>query len=97
MDGASYADFELDSPHPKFPQPVPVQLLTPMAADRSGARMDGQYGPRAYFGMSLGHIGTKSAWLSPTVSRMSSTMRYRYGVTKRENILGDMNGPLLKQ
>ena len=78
-DNASYADFELDTPHPQFPQPVPVQLLTPMAADRSGARTDGQCGPRAYFGMSLGHIGTKSDWLSPTRLRIWPFVRPDYG------------------
>ena len=78
-DNASYADFELDFPHPKYPQPVPVQLLTPMAADRSGARMDGRCGPRAYFGMSLGHIGTKSAWLSPTRLRIWPFVKPDYG------------------
>ena len=78
-DNASYADFELDSPHPKFPQPIPIQLLTPMAADKTGARMDGQYGPRAYFGMSLGHIGTKCEWLSPTRLRLWPYIRPDYG------------------
>ena len=76
---ASYADFELDLPHPRYPQPVPVQLLTPMAADRSGPRMDGRCGPRAYFGMSLGHIGTKSAWLSPTRLRIWPFVKPVYG------------------
>ena len=69
-DNASYADFELEKPHPKYPNQVPVQLLTPMAADKSGARMDGKRGPRGYFGMSLGHIGAKSEWLSPTRLRV---------------------------
>ena len=78
-DNASYADFELDLPHPRYPQPVPVQLLTPMAANRSGARMDGKCGPRAYFGMSLGHIGTKSAWLSPTRLRIWPFVKPDYG------------------
>lgn len=78
-DNASYADFELDAPHPRYPQPVPVQLLTPMAADRSGARMDGWCGPRAYFGASLGHIGTKSAWLSPTLLRVWPFVRPEVG------------------
>ena len=78
-DNASYADFELDLPHPRYPQPVPIQLLTPMAADHSGARMDGKSGPRAYFGMSLGHIGTKSAWLSPTRLRIWPFVKPNYG------------------
>ena len=78
-DNASYADFELDLPHPKYPRPVPVQLLTPMAADRSGARMDGRRGPWAYFGMSLGHIGAKSAWLSPTRLRIWPFVKPDYG------------------
>ena len=78
-DNASYADFELDKPHPKYPDHVPVQLLTPMAADKSGARMDGRYGPRAYFGMSLGHAGTKSEWLSPTRLRVWPFVKPDYG------------------
>ena len=40
-DNASYIDFDLEKPHPKYPNPVPVQLLTPMAADKSGARQHG--------------------------------------------------------
>ena len=83
-DNASYADFELDLPHPRYPQPVPVQLLTPMAADHSGARMDGRCGPRAYFGMSLGHIGTKSAWLSPTRLRIWPFVKPNYGHCSEE-------------
>ncbi|MBR0056015.1 MAG: hypothetical protein IJP66_01685, partial [Kiritimatiellae bacterium] len=78
-DNASYADFELDAPHPKYPAHVPVQLLTPMAANRSGARMDGRCGPRAYFGMSLGHIGAKGEWLSPTRLRLWPYVRPNYG------------------
>jgi hypothetical protein len=84
LDNASYADFELDLPHPKYPQPVPVQLLTPMAADRSGARMDGRCGPRAYFGMSLGHIGTKSTWISPTRLRIWPFVKPDYGHFSQE-------------
>ena len=33
-DNTSYADFDLDKPHPKYPNPVAIQLLTPMAKDK---------------------------------------------------------------
>ena len=78
-DNASYADFELDAPHPNYPAHVPVQLLTPMASDRSGARMDGRSGNPVYFGASLGHIGAKSEWLSPTRLRVWPFVRPDYG------------------
>ena len=78
-DNASYADFELDAPHPRYPAHVPIQLLTPMASDRSGARMDGRSANPVYFGASLGHIGAKSEWLSPTRLRVWPFVRPDYG------------------
>ena len=85
-DNASYADFELEKPHPKYPNPVPVQLLTPMAADKSGARMDGTCGPRGYFGMSLGHTGARSAWLSSTRLRVWPYVRPDGGHVTQESL-----------
>ena len=61
-DGDSYADFELDRPHPKYPAHVPVNLLTRMSEDRNGPVMDGKCRHPGYFGSSLGHIGAKSEW-----------------------------------
>ena len=65
-DNASYLDFDLDRPHPKYPNPVAVQLLTPMAKDRSGPRRDDRAGYHGsyYFGTSAGTMGAKMAWLS---------------------------------
>ena len=85
-DNASYIDFDLEKPHPKYPNPVPVQLLTPMAADKSGARMTGNRGVRAYFGMSLGHIGAKSEWISPTRLRMWPYVRPAKGYVTDESL-----------
>ena len=85
-DNASYVDFDLEKPHPKYPNPVPVQLLTPMAADKSGARMTGTPGVRAYFGMSLGHIGAKSEWISPTRLRLWPYVRPAKGYVTDESL-----------
>lgn len=82
-DNASYADFELEKPHPKFPNPVPVQLISPMAADKSGARMTVGRGPRAYFGLQLGHMGARSEWLSPTCLRVWPYVRPPSGFIAR--------------
>lgn len=84
-DNASYADFELDAPHPKHPAPVPVQLLTPMAADRRGARHEPRRGPRCYFGMCLGHQGAKMEWLSPTRLRLWPYVKPVTGFLAKEN------------
>ena len=78
-DGKSYADFELDRPHPKYPEHVPVNLLTQMSEDRNGAVMDGKCRHPGYFGSSLGHIGTKSEWLSPSRLRIWPFVKPDYG------------------
>lgn len=81
-DNSSYADFELEKPHPKYPAPVPIQLLTPFTPDKSGSKMDVDYWmvtPRYYLGTSLGHIGSKSEWLSPTRLRIWLSVRPDYG------------------
>ncbi len=83
-DGASYADFELDAPHPKYPARIPVNLLTQMAADRSGPVMDGKRRHPGYFGSSLGHIGAKSEWLSPTRLRIWPFVKPDYGYFAKE-------------
>ena len=83
-DGSSYADFELDRPHPKYPQHVPVQLLTAMSADRTGPVMDGVCRHPGYFGVSLGHIGTKSEWLSPSRLRVWPFVKPDYGYFAKE-------------
>lgn len=62
--------FELDRAHPKYPAPVPVNLMTQMFEDRTDPVMDGKCRHPGYFGSSLGHIGTKSEWLSPTRLRV---------------------------
>ena len=80
-DDTSYLDFDLDRPHPKYPNPVAIQLLTPMAKDRSGPRMDARKGYRGsvYFGTSAGTMGAKMAWLSPTRLRVWPYVRPDYG------------------
>ena len=83
-DGESYADFELDAPHPKYPAHVPVNLLTQMAADRSGPVMDGKCRHPGYFGSSLGHIGAKSEWISPTRLRIWPFVKPDYGYFAKE-------------
>ena len=74
-DDASFIDLELEAPHPKYPAPVPVQLLTPFTDDKSGSRMDVANGPRYYLGTALGCIGSKSEWLSPTRLRLWPNVR----------------------
>ena len=74
-DDSSWADFELEAPHPKYPQQVPVQLMTPYPSDKSGSRMDVENGPRYLLGTSLGCIGSKSEWLSPTRLRVWPAVR----------------------
>ena len=78
-DDSSWADFELESQHPKYPQHVCVQLLTPFPDDKSGSKMDATNGPRYYLGTSLGCIGSKSEWLSPTRLRVWLAVRPDYG------------------
>ena len=83
-DGESYADFELDRVHPKYPAPVPVNLMTQMSEDRTGPVMDGKCRHPGYFGSSLGHIGTKSEWLSPTRLRVWPFVKPDYGYFAKE-------------
>ena len=78
-DDTSYADFDLDRPHPKYPAPVAIQLLTPMAKDRKGPRMEGKHVGSAYFGTSAGTMGAKMQWLSPTRIRIWPFVRPTYG------------------
>ena len=80
-DNTSTIDFDLDRPHPKYPDPVAIQLLTPMAKDRSGPRRDdgrNNHGS-AYFGTSAGTMGAKMAWLSPSRIRVWPYVRPAYG------------------
>ena len=70
VDNASYVDFELDKPHPKYGKQVPIQLINPMAASKAGPRLEPRRGPRAFCGQILGHMGAKSEWLSPTRLRV---------------------------
>ena len=83
-DNASWIDLELEAPHPKYPQHVPVQLLTPFTDDKSGWRMDVANGPRCYLGTSLGCIGAKSEWLSPARLRVWPCVRPDYGYVPPE-------------
>ena len=87
-DNESYLDFELEAPHPKYPDAVPVQLITAMEEDRSGPRLDRSYA--IWGGTTAGSMGMKSAWLSPTKIRVWPGVRptcgcvplsteYRYG------------------
>ena len=82
-ENSSYADFELEHPHPKYPDHVPVQLLTPFTSDKSGSKMDAGNGPRHYLGTSLGNIGSKSEWISPTRIRIWPGVRPDYGYSPR--------------
>ena len=83
-DNSSYADFDLEKPHPKYPEHVPVQLLTPFTSDKSGSKMDAKSGPRYYLGTSLGNIGAKSEWLSPTRLRIWPGVKPDYGYAPKE-------------
>lgn len=83
-DGESYADFELDAPHPKYPAHVPVNLITQMSPDRTGPVMDGKCRHPGYFGSSFGHIGAKSEWLSPTRLRIWPFVKPDYGYFAKE-------------
>ena len=81
-DDSSYLDFELEKPHPKYPAPVAIQLLTPMARDAKGVkgpRMSGNHVGSAYFSTSAGSMGSKMAWLSPTRVRVWPYVRPDYG------------------
>ena len=69
-DNASYVDFELEKPHPKYGKQVPIQLINPMAASKVGPRLEPRRGARAFCGQILGHVGAKSEWLSPTRLRV---------------------------
>lgn len=69
-DNESYFDLELEKPHPRYPEDVPVQMMTQMADAHFGARPDTTRGSRYYFGGNPGHWGSKSRWLSPTRLRV---------------------------
>ena len=77
-DDSSYGDFELERPHPKYPQPVPVQILTPMEKDGNRPRMSGNM-MTMFFGTCAGTMGTKSEWLSPTRLRIYPFVRPSVG------------------
>ena len=78
-DNASYVDFDLDHPHPKFPEPVPVQLLNPMRADRTGPILRRGRPGRAFCGTIIGHTGAKSEWISSTRLRVWAFVRPERG------------------
>ena len=78
-DNASYVDFDLDRPHPKYPAPVAVQLLNPMRADRKGPILKRGRPGRAFCGTLIGHMGAKSQWLSPTRLRVWAFVRPERG------------------
>lgn len=78
-DNASYVDFELDKPHPKYRQHVPIQTANPMSPTRDGPLLTANPGPRGFFGQVLGHVGAKSEWLSPTRLRVWPFVRPDYG------------------
>ena len=67
----SYVDFELMGleRHPLYPSPVPIQLVMPMNADGTNARMDGS-GARCYIGTRPGLFGSRNEWLAPNRLRV---------------------------
>jgi len=78
-DNESYVDFELDKPHPKYPNQVPIQTANPMRADRTGPKLEPGRPARGFFGQVLGHVGAKSQWLSPTRLRVWPYVRPEKG------------------
>ncbi len=70
-DNESYVDFELMGPdrHPFYPNPVPLQLVMPMNADGSNARMDGS-GARCYIATAPGLFGSRNEWIAPNKLRV---------------------------
>lgn len=68
-DNESYLDFEFTdyARHPFFPDLVPVQTIMPILPTRDG--FSTEFGS-CYFGMSEGHTGAKSQWLSPNRLRL---------------------------
>ncbi len=77
-DNASFIDFELEKPHPKYPQPVVVQLLTPMTKDKKPCMENASIG-MAFFSTSAGSMGAKMQWLSPTRMRVWPYVRSEDG------------------
>ena len=69
--GESYVDFDLlgVDRHPLYPTPVPIQLIMPMDADGTNARMDGT-GARCYIATAPGIFGSRNEWLSPNRLRV---------------------------
>lgn len=65
----SYADFEFVdyARHPKYPEPVPFQKLSPMDECRTRFRM-GRGGLSC--GQTEGHFGAKNEWISPNRLRV---------------------------
>ena len=70
-DNESYVDLELMGPerYPLYPNPVPLQLVMPMNADGSNARMDG-LGARCYIATAPGIFGSRNEWLAPNRLRV---------------------------
>ena len=52
--------------HPRYPDPVPVQKITPMEESRTRFRQ----GPAFSFGQTEGHFGPRNEWVAPNVLRL---------------------------
>jgi len=67
----SYVDFEMRGVerHPFWPNPVPIQLIMPMNADGTNARLDSS-GARWYIATGEGLFGSRNEWLSPNRLRV---------------------------
>ena len=68
-DNASYFDLKLTDleRHPKYPNPVPVQVVGQMREDRTNIAGDG-WGCNA--GFAEGHFGSRNEWIAPNVLRV---------------------------
>ena len=73
-DDASYIDLRLTdlARHPKYPEPVPVQLIGRMREDRTN--IDG-HGWSCSAGYAEGHFGSKNEWIAPNVLRVWPCVR----------------------
>ena len=60
----AFVDYER---HPKYPEPVPLQKVTPMDESRTGFRRGSG---EMSFGQTEGHFGAKNAWVAPNVLRV---------------------------
>lgn len=58
-----FVDYER---HPKYPEPVPVQKMTPMDECRTRFRSGAAFS----FGQTEGHFGAKNEWIAPNVLRV---------------------------